>query len=374
MRLLFAIKSMHVPGGGAERVLATVANGLAQRGHEAAILTFDPPGRSFYALAESVERIDLGINTPGMPTPRLRLIGSLGRMRAAATAWRPDLAIGFMHSMYVPMGVALAGSGIPSVASEHATAHHFESRHLQRLLVTALAPVFIAKTVPSEGVRQEQTARVRARTTVLPNPLELGDFAPTANTVPATPPTLLCVGRLREEKNQLELLQAFDQVAEKLPGWILRLVGDGVMRPQIERAIAASPFRDRIELPGAISEMGSEYARASFVVVPSRHESFGMVTVEAMAAGRPVVGFADCQGTNELVRDGVDGLLVEGGERRVAHLGEGIVRLANDPGLRRRLGAAGPASAARFGHERVVDAWEDFFRSLVARTSMRDRR
>src|SRR5690606_1637159 len=111
---------------------------------------------------------------------------------------------------------------------------------------------------------------------------------------------------------------------------------------------------------GATRDVAAEYARAAFVVVPSRFEAFGMVTVEAQAAARPVLGFADCPGTNELVTDDVDGLLVPGGSDRIRHLAEGMRRLATDPALRARLAAAGPAAAARFDHDRVVDDWAAF--------------
>ena len=90
-----------------------------------------------------------------------------------------------------------------------------------------------------------------------------------------------------------------------------------------------------------------------------------MVTAEAQACGRPVIGFADCPGTNELVQDGVTGLLVPGGEDRVQGLVDGLRQLMGDPAQRARLGAAGPAAVQRFSIGHVVEAWESFMEAAV---------
>ena len=111
----------------------------------------------------------------------------------------------------------------------------------------------------------------------------------------------------------------------------------------------------------AVKIEAGEYAAASVVAMPSRWESFGLATAEALASARPVIGFADCPGTNELIDDGVNGLLVEGGDHRVSHLVAGLRRLMLDASLRDALGARGPASVARFRGEEVTPVWEDFF-------------
>ena len=120
LRILFAIKSLHVEGGGAERLLVQVANGVAARGHEVAILTFDRPGQElFYEVADDVLPVGLGLGVVGRSTPRMTLLRALPILRAAVRRRSPDVAAGFMHSMYVPLGAALVGSGVPVVASEH---------------------------------------------------------------------------------------------------------------------------------------------------------------------------------------------------------------------------------------------------------------
>src|SRR5471030_937862 len=206
MNLVFAIKSLNVPGGGAERVLVEVANRLTERGHTLTAVTFDGPGRSFYPLSDDVARVDLAVGPPRKATPRLRLLKALPRMRRAIRRIHPDLAVGFMHSMYVPLAAALLGSGIPMIASEHTGSTHLHWRPAQRLMVRLGKAAFLAKTVPSEAVRNEYAPNERARLFVLHNPLDLRPFAGLVSQPPSHPPKIVAVGRLMKEKNQTELI------------------------------------------------------------------------------------------------------------------------------------------------------------------------
>lgn len=361
MRLVFAIKSLNVVGGGAERVLVHVANALVARGHGVDVITFDPPGQSFYALDPRVRRVDLAVGPPGQPTPRWALLRALPRIRKAATDANADIVVGFMHSMYVPMALALWGSGIPLVASEHTGMQHFEGRRFERLLVRWLSRRFVAKSVPSEVVLAQCASVDACPVEVLANPLPLEPFRLGVCQPPREPPVLLSVGRFMKEKNQLELIDAFARLAGEFPDWTLRFAGDGEMRALLERRVADLGLTARVQMPGAVAAMADEYAAASIVAMPSRWESFGLATAEALASARPVVGFADCPGTNELVRHEHNGLLVEGGEGRVRHLEAGLRRLMADPALRGTLGSRGPASVAHFAGDAVTPVWEDFF-------------
>jgi glycosyltransferase involved in cell wall biosynthesis len=360
MRLLFAIKSLNVEGGGAERVLVDVANGLRARGHEVVLLTFDSAGNSFYPLHQGIVRIDLGVGPPGQPTPRGRLFGSLPAMRREVLRVAPDLVVGFMHSMYIPLGLALLGTGIPVVASEHIGLDHFSGRPLQRLLVAITNPMFVSRTVPSAAIRDEFSDSRRHRVQVLPNPIDLSAFAGVEVSSSVQHRVVLTVGRFMAQKNHVELLIAFSVLAGEFPDWKLRIVGDGDLRSQIEAQIRELGLVDRVEVPGMVRDVASEYARSAIVAIPSTYESFGLVAAEAFACSRPVVGFSDCPGTNAIIQHEVNGLLVSREGNPAANFAKALERLIREPGLRERLGKAGPASVAQFELTGVVDHWERF--------------
>jgi phosphatidylinositol alpha-mannosyltransferase len=105
------------------------------------------------------------------------------------------------------------------------------------------------------------------------------------------------------------------------------------------------------------AELHPYHAGASVYVAPATgHESFGMVLVEAMAAGVPVIA-SDIDGYREVVRDGVDGLLVDPRDTRA--LAGAVIALLRDPERRARMGAAGRERAAAFSEERMArEAWE----------------
>jgi GalNAc-alpha-(1->4)-GalNAc-alpha-(1->3)-diNAcBac-PP-undecaprenol alpha-1,4-N-acetyl-D-galactosaminyltransferase len=152
------------------------------------------------------------------------------------------------------------------------------------------------------------------------------------------------------------LIAAFANVAPAFPDWRLVIAGDGVERPALEALVADLGLSDRVSLPGVV-DATAHLADADLFVLSSRYEGFPNVLMEAMAAGLPVIAF-DCQsGPSEVIRDGVDGLLVPPGDATALAVRMG--QLMDDPDTRQRLGAAAPDVVHRFGIERVMGMWED---------------
>jgi glycosyltransferase involved in cell wall biosynthesis len=150
---------------------------------------------------------------------------------------------------------------------------------------------------------------------------------------------VLYVGRLSSEKGLERLLEALTRL--KSESWEAALVGDGPLHDRLPRHAEDAGLRDRVRFAGEADGAALEehYRRASLVVVPSLvPESFGMVGVEAMAFGKPVVAF-DAGGIAEWLIDGVNGFVVRHGD--VAELADRIRRLIRDPALMARFGAEG---------------------------------
>jgi glycosyltransferase involved in cell wall biosynthesis len=367
VRAVFAIKSLNTAGGGAERVLAEVVNGLAHRGHDLSVVTFDGPGQSFYPLSDAVPRFDLEVGRVGDPTPRGELIAAVRHLRRTVISLQPDVVVGFMHSMFAPLGFALLGSGLPLVASEHAGMDYYRTVPLERALLEAVPWLTVASTIPSDEVRAAFPARLCRRMVTIQNPVALTRVdkheQPADGRIGGV---ILSVGRFFAEKNHADLIAAFSEVTAEFPSWILRLAGDGALRAHLEQQVGQLGLGPRVQFAGTVHDIASEYAAADIVAVPSLHESFGLVTAEALATGRPVVGFADCPGTRELVQHEVNGLLVDVEHDRAGSLADALRRLMADRDLRARLGQAGPASVARFSPAHVVDRWEQLLLRCAA--------
>jgi glycosyltransferase involved in cell wall biosynthesis len=174
---------------------------------------------------------------------------------------------------------------------------------------------------------------------------------------------LIYVGRLAPEKNLDALLSAFSRLRAALPPehrerLRLALVGGGPQMGQIARGKDAG-----IHLAGMQhgANLSRWFASGDVFAFPSLSETFGNVVLEAQASGLPVVGF-DCQGVNERVTPGVDGLLVPVG----GDLIPALRTLCEDRALRQRFGQAARAKAETQGWKQIFDELEARYRRLAA--------
>jgi phosphatidylinositol alpha-mannosyltransferase len=167
---------------------------------------------------------------------------------------------------------------------------------------------------------------------------------------------MLFVGRLERRKGVDIALRAFALLAAERDDLRLRLVGDGPEAREVERLIAAVPdaVRARIERSGRISndELPRVLAGADVLVVPSRGgESFGIILLEAMAAGTALVA-ADLAGYRAVARDGREALLVPPDDPKA--LASAVARILDEPGLRSELIDAGRVRVAGFDWSEVA--------------------
>ena len=356
MKLLFAIKRLERASGGSERVLAHLTAALVRRGHAVTVLTWDgPEARPFYPLDPAVRLINRGVGDSARPTRPAELLARIPDLRRAVMAGRPDVAVGFGHSMFAPLALALVGSGVPVIASEHGARAHYRDRPVDYAMLRIAARLVRHVTVTTEAVGADYTPDIRRRIVVMPNPVMIAPPAAAAR----SGNLILNVGRLEPQKDQALLIRAFARVALRFPDWRLRILGEGRLRAELEALAAATGLADRITLPGVTDDIVGAYARADIFALSSSYESFGLAILEGMAQSLPALAFADCPGANEVIVDGETGLLVPPGEDRVAAFATGLERLMADPALRDRLGAGGRARAeAMAAADRSVDRWE----------------
>jgi glycosyltransferase involved in cell wall biosynthesis len=111
-------------------------------------------------------------------------------------------------------------------------------------------------------------------------------------------------------------------------------------------------------MPGVSKNISEEYTAAHLFVLPSRYESLGLTTAEAMAHGLPAIGFDDCPGTRWLIRPGVNGELATGSGNRPAALAAALQPLMKDGDLRARLSMRSLEVSKQFGLKDVLDLWE----------------
>jgi D-inositol-3-phosphate glycosyltransferase len=179
-------------------------------------------------------------------------------------------------------------------------------------------------------------------------------------------PTLLFVGRLDPIKGIDLLLESVAQLTS--PARLFVVGGDPAGDPEVERLRARAAelgLGARVRFPGAVpqGDLPRYYRAVDALVVASRYESFGLVAVEALACGLPVVAAA-VGGLPSVVRDGENGLLVRW--RCPSAFAERIDQLLGDPALMGHLRAAARPSVERFDWQRIGDRVRDLYQTLSA--------
>ncbi|MEK7636952.1 MAG: glycosyltransferase family 4 protein [Patescibacteria group bacterium] len=198
----------------------------------------------------------------------------------------------------------------------------------------------------------------QVKMSVIPNGIDTALFAPTVQPWPQYRDgkmNVLFVGRMDPRKGAKYLFGALPYLEEKLDGkYRIVVVGTGWMQKYYDAYIPPA-LRRRVEFKGyaAPSDLPRYYRSADVYCSPATgNESFGIVLLEAMASGVPVVA-SDIDGYRGVIESGQEGLLVP--PRSSKHLAEAIVTLANDPARRRAMGEAGRRKALRYSWPKIVD-------------------
>ncbi|MFC7384798.1 glycosyltransferase family 4 protein [Sphaerisporangium rhizosphaerae] len=263
-------------------------------------------------------------------------------------------ALNLLSARYAPATVVRVGQ-------EHL--HH--ARHKPELAreIRRWYPRLDAVTVLTEADERAYRAALgpaATRVARIPNGLPVAGAARTSG----EEKVIVAAGRLVRSKGFDLLIEAFELVAPSQPDWNLKIFGGGKNREAIRRQIERSPVRDRVHLMGPTGHLEDELAAASIFVLSSRHEGFGMVIVEAMSHGLPVVSF-DCPvGPREIITHGRDGLLACPDDPRA--LAAAMDTLMADDRLRREMGAQAVQKARRYDVEAVRPVWERLLAELAA--------
>ncbi len=371
MNVLLLVPSLC--GGGAERVAANLANHWVRIGWTVSVATMAPPELDVYPLDPKVRRVDLGHGAPS-PTPLHSAWASLARVRALRRVLReqrPDVAVSLMApaNLLMALGVPRGGPLRAAVGSEHTHPPLDPMSPLKERLRRLLYPRLDAVVALTADSAQWLRENVRVdRIDVIPNPVAwpLADLEPRVEPDTLLPPgrrLLLGVGRLHPVKGYDLVVDAFAAVASRHPDWTLAIVGDGEEHDRLAAQVRAYGLSGRVLLPGRIGSVAAWYRRADLFVSASHVEGFPNVLVEALAHEVPVVA-VDCDtGPRDIVRDGVDGLLVPPGEP--AALRDALDALMGDAPRREAMALRAGEARDRFSMDSVTRRWASLFEALI---------
>jgi GalNAc-alpha-(1->4)-GalNAc-alpha-(1->3)-diNAcBac-PP-undecaprenol alpha-1,4-N-acetyl-D-galactosaminyltransferase len=356
--------------GGAERVMSILAGYWAGQGREVTVITFAPREPDFYEIPPEVRRVVLNLRPAQGPVTALASHAvCVSLLRAEIRKARPDVVISFIDITNVLTVLATRGLGISVVVSERRYPRAGALRWVWRLLRAWTYPAAEQVVVQTERGRASLLPRIRKKTTVIPNPVlpplaRNGQLGRGSDSVyELKKPSVVTMGRLCEEKGFDDLLRALALLKDRHPEWHLTILGEGPRRSQLEGLRDQMGLAGRVHLPGQVRDPHQILRQADLFVMSSRYEGFPNALCEAMACGIPVISTDVPTGPREIIREGVDGLLVPAGD--VQALATAMARLMKDQAARRRLAARATEVTERFGIELVMGLWENLFTALA---------
>lgn len=174
---------------------------------------------------------------------------------------------------------------------------------------------------------------------------------------------IITIGRYSYEKGYDMLLNAWKIVEKQVSDWQLDIYAVGDSEPYGQMVKDLGINTERCHLYGSVKDVKSEYLNSSIFVLSSRYEGFGLVLIEAMACGLPIVSF-DCPcGPHDIVTNGKEGMLIENGN--VMALAHGLITLINDEDMRKSMSETARTNALRFNFNQIADEWKCLFESMT---------
>jgi glycosyltransferase involved in cell wall biosynthesis len=386
-----ALVIAHLGAGGAQRVAATAANALVERGIEVHLVkVFNDPGDA-YAVDPRVHRYSLGApmrapkpqqgsfrsmldsltrnvlesefvqrakTLPLVQRPvtmfsfgvelRRRSQGLRRRLRVIA----PDAVLSFLTQTNILTLLAARGLPMRVVISERndpAKQHHNLRVVLLRNLLYRRSDMVTAN---SAGAVESLASFVpRQKLALLPNPLNVSGLGAA---VSFEGPTFITVTRFVSQKGLDVLLKAAALAFAKLPGWRLAIIGDGPLREELQTLARDLGIASRVDWLGYLDDPIPYLKAAKFFALTSRFEGSPNALLEAMACGLASVVSDASPGPLELIADDA-GLVVP--VEDVEATAAAIVNLANDEGLRERLGEAAVKRTEMYQVDQAMRVW-----------------
>jgi len=357
--------------GGAERVITILANELNKRGWRVRLITFwDGRAKPFFPLDAGVDYLALDIAGAlgKSPVALFRLGQRISKLRQAIAHFDGCCVLSFMETCNILTVIASMGLDAATVVCERNDPHQHLLKQPWRFLRRLLYPRASLVVAQTQNALAFFPAATQAAGLVIPNPVHvpaLGEAQLKKSQSKPGKRTILAVGRLVHAKGFDMLIRSFRGIAQRHPDWNMAIYGEGQDRTALERLVGELSLGDRVALPGVNPNIGQVMFEADMFILSSRYEGFPNVLLEAMAHGLPVISFDCPSGPAEMIKHGVNGLLVRGADEQA--LADAMHDLIEDSPLRSKLAENARQVVGIYGVGTIVDRWEEAVRVAVTR-------
>lgn len=406
MKLLYFTIQINMVGGLA-RIVIDKINWLVDHGYEVALCNIEAlPIQPAYPIDPRVELIrgDIQTKPGGILTRAKGVIGAVNRTKEVIRQVKPDIIMN-AHCPLVTWILPFVCRDIPKIVEIHQSrqgldvfnhqfmspiarwGHHFAikwiySKYNRFVVLThgdkeswqckncQVIPNFFNVNV-NENVNVNDDAMKRCR-------YENGELRTKTKTKTKTEALnedekvdvhvdvlvkkqIIMLARLMPQKRIDLMIDVWAELAKDFPDWSVKVLGEGLLRPELEKKIETLGLQDSFLLPGEVKDVTDELQASNILCLTSEYEGFGIVLIEAMAKGIPVIAF-EYVGVHDIINDGVDGLIVPFGD--VHGYAQKLRQLMTDQELCERLATAALSSVHKFDKEKVMQKWVELFGSF----------
>ena len=356
MKILFLCHNL--TGGGAERVCASLAYGLSEKGHSVSILT-DLNQPITYNPGSKVKLIQQHYSGRNLITRRISVYKYMRRVILRET---PDVIISIQpYFTEIARLITWLHYNCPIIMTEH-DAFEWPSnapmpfkKKFNKFWMNHLYEYITVLTKPDYDIAKKYFKHV----SVMHNPL----FLEPVDEVSPKEKIVLAVGRIDDwhYKGFDILIKDWNQISKKYPHWKLRIIGKGG-EANINYLKSLSSNLETLEIKPYTSDIELEYKKAAIFVLSSRYEGFGLVLIEAMSQGCACIA-CDYKGRqSEIVNDGLDGLLCD--VEDIQQLSDKIAYLIDNDVERIKLQNNAIVSVSKFSIQNIVDEWNVLLNQL----------
>lgn len=376
-KIVYCTPALYMAGG-VERVLTLKANYFAdQLGYDVTIILTEGKNRPlFYPMSEKVKVVNLNLGFEELwHCSFLKKVWLYLRkqyqfkkkLASELICLKPDITISLLRrEINFITGIHDGSKKIGELHINRANYRNFDDRDtnfLKSIFAKFWMRNLVGKLQKLDRLvvltEKDKDAWVElSNVAVIPDPLS---FLPTSRSELKNK-RVIAVGRYSYEKGYDMLLSAWKKVSQACPDWRLDIFGDGD-RSSLEQLIDRLGIdRNRCSLHGRTSDVEKEYVNSSLFVCSSRFEGFGMVIVEAMACGLPVVSF-DCPwGPGSIISNGEDGVLVE--NTNIDALADNMIRVIHSGNDVQELAGNAIEKSNKYRLETITTKWKSLFESL----------
>lgn len=349
-KITIVTRSMYA--GGAERVIAQLANYFAKNEYITKIITIDDE-KVLYELNEQIVLVPIGKKKENKLSDKILRYKELRRMIVNDS---PDIVLSMPEDIGIYVILALLGTQIPVYVSERNNPWVMPDVKVTRILRKLMYPFAKGIIFQTEMAKSFFSKSIQKKGIVLGNPVD-------EERIPEPfrgerEKVIVAAGRLDRQKNFPLLINAFSLNVQKHPEYRLIIFGEGRLRNELEELVIQLNLQDKVSLPGRKSDLLMHMRKAAMFVLSSDYEGLPNVLIEAMCMGMPVIS-TDCPsgGPKQLIENGKNGVLISVNNRK--ELATAIDRLTN-VSYARSLGEEAYKLRKKVTDQQVFVEWEKY--------------